>query len=68
MSNQANEVRDATHVLRDSITVAKHTIISAAYIVMGNIRWAGLSRAQLRGLKKELRDYNAHTDTWKDRT
>jgi hypothetical protein len=56
-------VRDAENTLR----IADAVVSKIAYTIKGRLRRSNTAGWILADIKRELRDFNIHTGTWKDR-
>lgn len=62
-----NEMRQAVNEARATLNAAKRFIDEMADMVAGNLRSGDVSARTLTKLKRELRDWNIHTNTWRPR-
>lgn len=59
------EMTEAVRDAKSTINRADNFVCNMADMIVGRLRTANISGYVLKKLKRELRDYNIHTGTWK---
>lgn len=65
MSNKIDEVRAAVDEAKIALRAADSVAATMAHLLVGRLRH--VPTWTLSYLKRELRDYNIHTGTWRER-
>lgn len=68
-NDSVGRIETAVKEAQQTLAVADKLVMTVARLMVGRLRvlnqdWRG--HDTLRRLKRELRDYNAHTQTWKE--
>jgi hypothetical protein len=63
--NKFDEMRGAVAEAKQTLAAADSVAGEMASLLVGRLRCATVRSWDLKRLKKELRDFNIHTGTWK---
>ena len=61
------EAYEAYEDAERTIRAVDNIVAGMARMIVGRLRSSNASMSTLAALKRELRDYNMHTGTWKER-
>ena len=65
MNNTFDDMREAVEDARTKLKAADNVVGAMASMCAGRLRNSNVSPSTLERLKKELADYNIHTNKWK---